>query len=157
MRILETNLSIQGGAIVSEQGIIQGKGHETIRLRKALHSKALIFADVGVKHAAPLADRGLASEARDLAERGLVDALIVSGALTGAETSSEDVKTVRSVTELPILIGSGATPENISTVANDVSGYIVGSYFKKNGHGSNFIDPSRLETFMNSIKELRAS
>jgi len=57
--------------VVSEQGIIQGASHRTLRLRSALKSDVLIFADVGVKHAAPLADRGLATETRDLAERGL--------------------------------------------------------------------------------------
>ena len=65
-----------------------------MRLRAALRSGVLIFADVGVKHAAPLADRGLRAETRDLEERGLADAIIVSGELTGAETKAEDVEVV---------------------------------------------------------------
>jgi predicted TIM-barrel enzyme len=82
----------------------------SVRLRSALKSNALIFADVGVKHAAALADRGLTSETRDLAERGLADAIIVSGDRTVAETSLDDVDVVRAATTLPLLIGSGATP-----------------------------------------------
>ena len=51
-------VNIHMNAVVSEQGIIQGASHRTLRLRSALKSDVLIFADVGVKHAAPLADRG---------------------------------------------------------------------------------------------------
>jgi len=86
----------------------------------------MIFADVGVKYAAPLADCGLAIETRDLAERGMADAIIVSGELTGAETKTEDVDIVRKNTSLPILIGSGATPENLHKVYSKVDGVIAG-------------------------------
>src|SRR4030042_6663056 len=77
-------VNVHMGAVVSEQGIIQGLSHETLRLRAALQSGVLIFADVGVKHAAPLADRGVPRENRDLAERGLADGVIVSGGRAGS-------------------------------------------------------------------------
>ena len=47
-------------AVVSDQGIIEGAAHETLRLRANLKSDVLIFADVGVNHSAPLGNRGLA-------------------------------------------------------------------------------------------------
>jgi membrane complex biogenesis BtpA family protein len=148
-------VNVHMGAVVSEQGIIQGMSHETLRLRAALRSNVLIFADVGVKHAAPLADRGLAAETRDLAERGLVDAIIVSGELTGSETKAEDVDVVRAHTSLPLLIGSGANPENIHKVFGKVEGFIVGSYFKKEGNGNNFVEEERVRKFVSRLKELR--
>jgi uncharacterized protein len=148
-------VNIHGGAIVSEQGIIEGVGHLTMRLRTSLHSDVMVFADVGVKHAAPLADRGLAIETKDTVERCLADAVIVSGELTGSETSAEDVRVVRAATNVPLLIGSGATPENVAKVFNLVSGFIVGSYFKKDGKGSNFVDASRVSVFMREVKKLR--
>jgi uncharacterized protein len=148
-------VNVHMGAVVSEQGIVQGRSHETLRLRSALRSGVLIFADVGVKHAAPLADRGLAAETKDLAERGLVDGVIVSGELTGAETKTEDVDTVRANTTLPLLIGSGATPENIHKVFEKVDGVIVGSYFKKEGKGDNFVEEERVKRFVGRLKELK--
>lgn len=148
-------VNVHMGAVVSEQGIIQGTSHETLRLRTALRSGVLIFADVGVKHAAPLADRGLAAETKDLAERGLADAVIVSGELTGSETRLEDVEAVRAHTSLPLLIGSGATPENIHKIFNKVDGFIVGSYFKKDGKGNNFVDGERVRKFVARLKEMR--
>ena len=147
-------VNVHMSAIVSEQGIIQGMGHLTTRLRSALKSNALIFADVGVKHAAALADRGLASETRDLAERGMADAIIVSGDRTGAETSVDDVDAVRAVTTLPLLIGSGATPDNVHRVLPKVDGLIVGSYFKTDGAGRNFVDERRVKIFVEKIAQL---
>jgi uncharacterized protein len=148
-------VNVHMNAVVSEQGIIQGASHRTLRLRSALKSGVLIFADVGVKHAAPLADRGLAVETRDLTERGLADAIIVSGEMTGEETKISDVDVVRQHTRLPVLIGSGMTPENIHKVYEKADGFIVGSYFKKDGKGDNFIEGRRVKRFMDKFKKLR--
>lgn len=147
-------VNIHMSAVVSEQGIIEGTSHRTLRLRSALKSEVLIFADVGVKHAAPLADRGLAMETRDLTERGLADAIIVSGEMTGEETRASDVDMVRQHTDLPVLIGSGITPENLHKVYDKADGFIVGSYFKKGGKGDHFLERSRVRRFMEKIREL---
>jgi membrane complex biogenesis BtpA family protein len=144
-------VNVHGGVIISEQGIIQGTGHLTVRLRSFLQSNVAIFADVGVKHAAPLVDRGLAMEAKDLTNRCMVDALIVSGELTGAETNVEDIDIVRKNSDLPILIGSGATAENVHKVYPKVDGLIVGSYFKKDGKGDNLVEASRVKKFKEAV------
>lgn len=145
-------INVHMGAIVSEQGIIQGRSHETLRLRERLKANVLIFADVGVKHGAPLADRGLGAEAKDMTERGNADALIVSGELTGSETKLEDVEIAGAHSSLPILIGSGATPDNIARMAGKVRGFIVGSYFKKDGKGENAVEEARLAAFMERFR-----
>ncbi len=147
-------VNVHMNAVVSEQGIIQGASHRTLRLRSALRSEVLIFADVGVKHAAPLADRGLAIETRDLTERGLADAIIVSGEMTGEETKGSDVDDVRQHTDLPVLIGSGVTTENIQKVYEKADGFIVGSYFKKEGRGDNFVESRRVKQFMETVERL---
>src|SRR3954464_4944288 len=67
------------GAYVTDQGIIQGCAAELARLRRSLGSEVLIFGDVHVKHAHPLFDVPIEYAAQDLAERGGVDAVIVSG------------------------------------------------------------------------------
>lgn len=148
-------VNVHMDAVVSDQGIIQGASHATLRLRAALRSQVLIFADAGVKHATPLAGRGLASETLDLTERGLADAIIVSGAYTGSATRPEDVDIVRQHTPLPILIGSGATPDNLPQVYNKVDGFIVGSYFKKDGKADNVVEETRVKTFTEAMQALR--
>jgi len=108
-----------------------------------------------VKHAAPVAGRSLDIETRDLTERGLADAVIVTGDRTGVETSVTDVDIVRRSTALPLLVGSGATPENIEQTLSKVNGLIVGSYFKKDGAGHNLVDESRVQRFVRRFAELR--
>src|SRR5437588_512154 len=81
-------------------------------MERALAVDVAIFADVQGKHAVPLAPVELEQQARDLAARALADGLVVSGRATGDATPIEDVKRVRSaVPDVPILVGSGVTPE----------------------------------------------
>lgn len=148
-------VNVHTGAVVADQGIIEGRAHETLRLRAALRSEVLIFADVGVKHAAPLGGRGLAAETRDVSERGMADALIVSGSGTGMETSLEDLALVRANSKLPLLIGSGVTPENLGNYVPHASALIVGSAFKVEGRAQNPVDGQRAAAFMRQIKDLR--
>jgi membrane complex biogenesis BtpA family protein len=148
-------INVHMGAVVADQGVVQGSSQLSVRLRSALKSRALIFADVGVKHAAPLAGRSLDIETRDLAERGLADAIIVTGDRTGIETSVADIDVVRSATTLPLLVGSGATPENIEHVLPKVDGLIVGSYFKTDGAGHKLVDEARVQRFVHRFRELR--
>jgi hypothetical protein len=148
-------VNVHMGAVVGDQGIVQGSSQLSMRLRSALKSSVLVFADVGVKHAAPLAGRTLDIETRDVAERGLADAIIVTGDRTGVEADLDDISVVRRATSLPVLVGSGATPENIARVLPEVDGLIVGSYFKKDGAARNFVEPARVERFVRRFTELR--
>lgn len=137
-------VNVHINAVVADQGIIEGKAYETLRLRAALQSKVLIFADIGVKHAKPLAGRGLDLETKDLTERGLVDAVIVSGTRTGETTSVEDLKLVKEHSKVPVLIGSGTTPDSLPILKPYADGFIVGSYFKKEGKADNEVEVERV-------------
>lgn len=150
-------INVHLGAVVSDQGLIEGTGHATLRLRAALHSRVLIFADAGVKHATPLVGWDLATETRELTERGLVDAIIVSGDYTGAPTRLEDIDLVRQHTSLPVLIGSGATPDNLPQVYSKVDGLIVGSYFKKDGLADNLVEEARVKTLTETLRAMRSA
>ena len=141
-------VNVHTGAAITDQGIIQGKAHETLRLRTALKSGVLIFADVNVKHATPMGNRSIALETRDLTERGLADAIIVSGDLTGSEAKTEDIDEVRQNTHLPIILGSGATAGNLPVFLPKIDSLIVGSYFKKEGKAANQVEEKRVKRFM---------
>src|SRR5215831_4935638 len=52
-------VNVHVGARLTDQGVIQGTAHSTLRYRKLLGSNIRIFADVDVKHSAPLAVRDL--------------------------------------------------------------------------------------------------
>jgi membrane complex biogenesis BtpA family protein len=114
------------GAYVTDQGIIQGCAAELARLRRSLDRDILVFGDVHVKHAHPLFDVPLVDAARDLAERGGVDAVIVSGARSPDPPSFEMVSSVAAAIELPVLIGSGIGQANARELYELSGGIVLG-------------------------------
>ena len=65
-----------------------------------------------------------------------------------------DVEIVRQNTALPVLIGSGATPDNLPNVYAKVDGLIVGSYFKRAGKADNLVEEARVKTFTEALAAL---
>jgi len=141
------------GARVADQGLLQGIAHELLRLRSELRAGDIkIFADVDVKHSVPLAERPIADEVEDMLHRGMADALIVSGAGTGKPTDPEKVKRVKSAAkEAPVFLGSGVTPQTLSALLPYADGFIVGTYFKKDGVSTNAVDPRRVRELIKTL------
>lgn len=148
-------VNVHIAASVTDQGLIQAKAWETLRLRKQLNSNAYVLADVAVKHAAPLAELGLDVETRDLTYRGMCDGIIVSGSGTGQSTNPEDLKVVKANSHLPILIGSGVTHENLVDLYPLADGFIVGSCLKTDGKATNAVDAERVSAFAATLNSLR--
>jgi membrane complex biogenesis BtpA family protein len=142
------------GARVADQGLLQGIAHDLLRLRSELNAAAIkIFADVDVKHSAPLAERLIADEVDDTLHRGLADALIVSGAGTGKPTDPDKVKMVKlAAKDKPVLLGSGITPNSLPALLPHADGFIVGTYFKREGIAENEVDVRRVRELMAAIR-----
>ena len=145
-------VNVHIGAAVTDQGIIEGKACNTLRLRKSLNSDVLIFADVAVKHASPLGNRSIEEETKDLTERGLADALIVSGNHTGGEANLKEIYRIKQNTHLPVIIGSGITLDNLNNYFSLADGFIVGSYFKTDGRAQNEVEEARVINFMKKFR-----
>lgn len=142
-------------ASVDVSGLALRRPHEILRYRKFLDPSIKIFADVHIKHSAPLANRPIEESAYDAAYF-LADAVILSGKHTGHETPIEDVKKVRKVLpEFPIFIGSGTNKNNASDLLKYASGAIVGTYFKNNGKSENDIEEYKVKNFMKIIERIR--
>lgn len=142
-------VNIHVGAVVADQGIIQGDAYGTLRYRRLLSADVKIFADVLAKHGAPLAPLDVEQEARDAAYRGLADALIVSGKGTGEPTDLARLQAVRrAVPDRPVLVGSGATPETVRRLLEVSDGVIVGTSLKRDGKLANPVDPARVEALV---------
>jgi len=151
-------VNVHVGAVVADQGLIEGKARETILLRRALGSSALLFADVRVKHARPLgADAGaLVAEARDTRLRGLADALILSGVATGAPADPADFRAVRdALPDTPLLVGSGVTVENLKDFWPAADGMIVGTATKRGGDPRRPVDETAARALLDTASRLR--
>ena len=138
-------VNVLAGAMVTDQGVIEGNAFSVTRLRRQLAPNAKILADVHVKHAAPLGNVPLEIAARDTAARGLADALVISGTGTGETTDLKDVRRVRSACpDSPILVGSGVTLANGASYLELADGVIVGTSVKREGEVSNPVDRNRV-------------
>lgn len=146
-------INVHTGAMVTDQGVIEGRAFETVRLQQSLAPQTKILADVHVKHAAPLGEIPIEVAARDTVERGLADALVVSGTGTGVATELEDVRRVRAACpESPIVLGSGATAANIAEYLEFADGAIVGTSVKRGGILSNPVDSRRVAALRKAMR-----
>jgi membrane complex biogenesis BtpA family protein len=136
------------GACMTDQGIVQGVADDLLRARRALGQPVAILADVRVKHAAPLVERDLALEAQELRDRGLADALVVTGAATGRFPDDDTVRRVAQGAQgRPVLVGSGVTAEAIVRVLPMVRGAIVATWAKTAGK----VDPERVRAVAEAL------
>ena len=145
-------INVHTGAMLTDQGIIEGDAAETLRLRAALAPEAAIFADHLVKHAVPLAPIDAVQAAKDLRVRGLADALVVSGAETGAEPDAARLAIIRdALPDAPLLLGSGLTAQNAGAFA-EADGAIVGTSVKEGGDVERPVDAARVAAVVTAFK-----
>jgi len=130
---------------ITPEGFLNPEAGEVMRYRKAIDCKAMVFADLSVKHAVHFASL---EEYFLNAERSLADAYIITGKATGMEVDLEDLKLARKHLRAPILAGSGISAENAEKIAKFCDGVIVGSYLKKHGR----IEVDRVRRIVKAVK-----
>lgn len=146
-------VNVLTGVMATDQGLIEGRAHELLRYRRELGSDVKIFADVLVKHARPLSSPNLTVAVQDTIERGLADAIILSGWATGSPPSLEDLELASAAAHgTPVLIGSGADWENIPSLMQAADGVIVSSSLKRQGRREQPIDPIRVSRFVEATR-----
>ena len=87
------------------------------------------------------------SETARAAEFFLSDGIVVTGISTGECVDSEEFETVLKTVSIPVIIGSGATADNIHKFRSS-DAIIVGSYFKDGGVWWNEISEEKVSTFL---------
>lgn len=151
-------INVHTGAMITDQGWLEGRAHETMRLRARLAPDTAVFADVLVKHATPPAGLAIEDAARDAWHRGLADALIVTGTATGAPVDPDRLRAVRTaVPGARIWIGSGLTPANAAHLLPHANGAIVGSAMRAGGTAGAPLDPDRIDAVVDAVRNARAA
>ncbi len=147
-------VNVHSGAMLTDQGLIEGDAFNTLRRRRELGlEQVAILADVHVKHAVPLGDQSLADAAKDTHARGLADGLIVSGFGTGRPTEVADVRAVREACPgAMVLLGSGVTAANVERYGAWANGFIVGSSLKRGGRLAAPVDARRVAALRRAIR-----
>jgi len=148
-------VNVYVGAAATDQGIIQGCADEVARLRSLLRAEVKVMSDVAVKHARQLAHISPVDEALDAVERGMADAVVVTGPRTGSLPSLREAAVVKeALPTAPVLIGSGVDSSNVDEVLKVSDGCIVGSYFR---HGclDSPVDVKRVKELVEAASRAR--
>jgi membrane complex biogenesis BtpA family protein len=146
-------VNVHTGAMLTDQGVIEGDAYGTVRYRERICPSASIFADVHVKHAVPLGDFEIEDSAHDTLDRGLADALIISGTGTGRVADITDVQRVREACpSAKILIGSGINVDNVGEFLRHADGVIVGTSLKVGGELFNPVDSKRVAALVKAAR-----
>lgn len=121
-----------------------------LRYRKAIGAESIaICCDLKKKHASHAITADVSIEdAAHAAEFFGSDAVIVSGGFTGRPADQGEIRAVKQATKLPVLVGSGVTPESVEGLLEIADALIVGSAIKEGGHWANRVDEERSRTLV---------
>ncbi|EDV25453.1 Uncharacterized protein F13E9.13, mitochondrial [Trichoplax sp. H2] len=141
---------------VADEGFIDSCAGEILRYRKSINADdILIFADIKKKHSshAITADVDTIDSAK-AAQFCRSDGVIITGSSTGDPPLKSEVNNVIDAVDIPVLVGSGVTLENIDNYAR-ANALIVGSYFKKDGYWFNDLEKVRIDNFLRCVRSIR--
>lgn len=145
-------VNVHTGASITDQGLIEGEAAQTLRYRQALRTHVQIAADVLVKHAQPLAPLSATQATEETLNRGMADAVIVSGVGTGKPVDMAQLREVRKAAgERPVWIGSGMNPVLAQEMRSLVNASIVGSWVKQDGVLAAPVDADRVRRIVDAF------
>lgn len=150
-------VNVHTGSASTDQGLLEGRAHETLRLRERLDADVSILADIAVKHAAP-PERDIEALTADAIERGLADGVVVSGPTTGETVDTSHLDAVLAgrdgaSRDVPVVLGSGVTAENAADLLSRADGAIVGTALKRGGVTTNPVDPERARQVVAAVED----
>jgi len=83
------------------------------------------------------------------------DAIVVTGTGTGVETEISKIKEFRSIiSDFPLIVGAGVTPDNCQKCLAIANGAIIGSYFKDNYKDDGEVDSSHVKKLKDTINNI---
>lgn len=141
---------------VADEGLMHSDAGSLLRYRKAMLAEQIqVFTDIKKKHSAHAISADVSLEDTcHAAEFFLSDGVIITGSATGQPVKSGELESVHKASSLPVLVGSGVTPENLPRIWAAADGFIVGSYFKQHGDWRQGPDPVRVRALVEARQAL---
>jgi membrane complex biogenesis BtpA family protein len=139
---------------VADEGWMDGDAGALLRYRRQIKSTVAVYCDVQKKHSAHSVTADLSL--MDWIEGALfcgADGVVVTGRSTGHAPQGQSLSQLTEVT-CPVFIGSGITPDNVSTYSAYANGLIVGSYLKTDGNWQNEVCNNRANTMRRAVDAL---
>lgn len=145
-------------AQVADEGLTgEAVAGELLRYRRSIGAEHVkVLADLKKKHAshALTGDVSLAETVHG-AEFFGADGVIVTGTRTGSAALATDVEAARRSSHLPVVVGSGVTPENAPAMLAHADAVIVGSWLKADGVWTNAVDGERARRMAEAVRAAR--
>ena len=142
---------------VADEGLMEtADAAPLLRERRRLGAgHVAVWADIKKKHSshAITGDVNLADTAH-AAEFSGADALIVTGTATGVATEADDLVQAGQGSALPVVVGSGLSPDNLALLWPHAQAFIVGSWIKKDGDWRQAVDAKRAADFVARARQL---
>lgn len=139
------------GVSVDLNGFHFGQCADILMMKKRLGSSMPILADVMEVNADYLGTGNKPAAAKRIMTQAYADGLFMSG--TNTEESLEIIKETRKfLPDTPIMLGGGATGDNIFELLKYYDGVSVATWVK-NGDMRNPIDPKRAELFLKECRK----
>ena len=82
------------------------------------------------------------------------DAVIATGQRTGDSAALDEIETVRDATHLPVLVGSGVSPDNVVAILERVDAAIVASSLKEGGVWWNPVETVRVTALVAAARSV---
>lgn len=146
-------------AHIADEGLMESDAGELLRYRKQISTEnILIFTDIKKKHSSHsiTSDVDIVETAK-AAQFFLSNGIIITGSSTGYEADIDEVKKVKDEINIPVIIGSGITTENIDKYLQVADAFIVGSSLKKEGSWTNEVDVERVKALMERVNEMKSN
>jgi membrane complex biogenesis BtpA family protein len=145
------------GVYASDFGLWDTSCGEVVRHRQSLHGENIrLLFNIVPEAAAYMAARSPAEIARSTVFNTNPDALCVSGATAGVETSADILRAVKkAVPETIVFANTGVNISNVEEQLAIADGAVVGTTFKYDGHTWNDVDPDRVKAFMDTVGAVR--
>jgi uncharacterized protein len=146
------------GVYESDLGIMQPDFGAIAAYRSGIGADPIaLFANITPEFASSAGQRTVAQRARSAAFLG-VDALLISGAITGEPTDLTSLREAKAAAgDTPVLANTGVTAGTVGDVLSVADGAIVGSSLKIHSITWNPVDPVRSAEFMVAARHARES
>jgi len=146
------------GVYESDMGLWVPDAAALYRYRRHIDAENVrIFGNITPEFAAPLGTRSIGQRARSAIVSSLLDAVLISGPMAGAEPDLSWLREAKEAVgdQAPVLLNTGARVENIRDFLQVADGVIVGSSLKERGATWNRVDPARVGAFMKAVDDVR--
>lgn len=146
------------GVFESDLGLMHPDFGAIAAYREQIGAESVaLFSNITPEFASTVGTRSVADRARSATFLG-VDALLISGQLTGTSTSVRELLEAKTaVPEMPVLANTGVREDTIDEILAIADGVLVGTSLKRDGMIWNSVDPDRADRFMAAAQRVRGA